>query len=155
MRLTAKIDIDAAPATVWRCIDEPALILRWVEGALEHRYIDARDPARPVGQRFVQRLQQGKKVTEFTGTLIAFERPRHFAFTIPSPAYSSEAHFRLTPARLGAHPRRLRDRCHLAHRHREGCRRAAAAAAGLVRAEADAAPQGAGRERRWEKRHEH
>jgi len=97
MRLTAKIDIDAPPETVWRCIDEPALILRWVEGALEHRYLDARDPARPVGQRFVQRLQQGKKVTEFIGTLIAFDRPRHFAFTIPSPAYSSEAHFRLSP----------------------------------------------------------
>ena len=100
MRLTARIDIDAPPETVWRCIDEPALIVRWVEGALEHRYIDPRDPARPVGQRFVQRLQQGKKVTEFTGTLIAFDRPSHFAFTIPSPAYSSEAHFRLTP--LGA-----------------------------------------------------
>ena len=97
MRLTARIDIDAPAETVWRCIDEPALILRWVEGALEHRYIDVRDPANPVGQRFVQRLQQGKKVTEFTGTLIAFDRPRHFAFTIPSPAYSSEAHFRLTP----------------------------------------------------------
>ena len=100
MRLTARIDIDAPAETVWRCIDEPALIVRWVEGALEHRYIDPRDPAHPVGQRFVQRLRQGKKVTEFTGTLIAFDRPRHFAFTIPSPAYSSEAHFRLTP--LGA-----------------------------------------------------
>src|SRR3954470_3015719 len=97
MRLTARIDIDAPPQVVWRCIDEPALIVRWVEGALEHRYLDARDPANPVGQRFVQRLQQGKKVTEFIGTLIACERPRHFAFTIPSPAYSSEAHFRLTP----------------------------------------------------------
>ena len=97
MRLTAAVDIDAAPETVWRCIDEPALIVRWVEGALEHHYLDLRDPAHPVGQRFVQRLQQGRKVKEFTGTLIACERPRHFAFTIPSPAYSSEAHFRLTP----------------------------------------------------------
>ena len=97
MRLTAAVDIDASPETVWRCIDDPALIVRWVEGALEHRYLDPRDPAHPVGQRFVQRLQQGKKVTEFTGTLIAFEPPRHFAFTIPSPAYSSEAHFRLAP----------------------------------------------------------
>ena len=97
MRLTAAVDIDAPPETVWRCIDEPALIVRWVEGALEHRYLEPRDPAHPVGQRFVQRLRQGKKVKEFTGTLIACERPRHFAFTIPSPAYSSEAHFRLAP----------------------------------------------------------
>ena len=95
MRLTAAIDIDAPLETVWRCIDEPALIVRWVEGAIEHRYLDPRDPAQPVGQRFVQRLRQGKKVNEFTGTLVAFERPRHFAFAIPSPAYSSEAHFRL------------------------------------------------------------
>ena len=97
MRLTAAVDIDASPETVWRCIDEPALIVRWVEGALEHRYLEPRNPAHPVGQRFVQRLQQGKKVNEFTGTLIAFDRPSHFAFTIPSPSYSSEAHFRLKP----------------------------------------------------------
>ena len=148
MRLTAAVDIDAPPETVWRCIDEPALIVRWVEGALEHRYIDPRDPAHPVGQRFVQRLQQGKKVTEFTGTLIAFERPRHFAFTIPSPAYSSEAHFRLTPLDAVAHARRLCDRRHLAHRDGEGRRRVAALAAGVLRAQADAAPEGARRKHR-------
>ena len=97
MRLTAQIDIEAPPAVVWRCIDEPELIVRWVEGAVEHRYLTPRDPAHPVGQKFLQRLQQGRKVVAFEGTLIAFEPQRHFAFTIPSPSYSSEAHFRLAP----------------------------------------------------------
>ena len=41
--------------------------------------------------------KQGREVKAFEGTLVAFERLRHFAFVIPSPAYSSEAHFRLTP----------------------------------------------------------
>jgi uncharacterized protein YndB with AHSA1/START domain len=101
MRLEASIDIPVPPGVVWRCIDEPDLIVRWVEGALEHRYVTPRDPAHPVGQRFVQRLKQGPKVTEFEGTLIACEPPRHFAFTIPSPAYSSEAHFFLSPRGAG------------------------------------------------------
>ena len=95
MRLTASIDIDAPVELVWRCIDEPELIVRWVEGALEHRYLTPRDPANPVGQKFIQRLRQGSQVKTFEGTLIAFERLRHFAFVIPSPSYSSEAHFRL------------------------------------------------------------
>ncbi|MBC7734640.1 MAG: SRPBCC family protein [Bacteriovorax sp.] len=95
MRLTAAIDIDAPAATVWACIDEPDKIVRWVEGALEHRYLGLRNPAQPAGQKFVQRLAQGRKVTEFEGTLIAAEPLRHFAFRIPSPAYSSEAHFHL------------------------------------------------------------
>ncbi|MDB5818665.1 MAG: hypothetical protein JWQ11_2305 [Rhizobacter sp.] len=104
MRLTAAIDIDAPAEVVWRCIEEPALIVRWVEGAVEHRYLGERDPANPVGQKFMQRLKQGSKVTTFEGTLVAFERPRHFAFVIPSPSYSSEAHFRLTPrGRSGTH----------------------------------------------------
>ncbi|MBS0448759.1 MAG: SRPBCC family protein [Proteobacteria bacterium] len=96
MRLTAAIDIAAPAEIVWRCIDEPEQIVRWVEGAVEHRYLGPRDPAHPVGQKFVQRLKQGSKVSVFEGTLIAFERLRHFAFVIPSPAYSSEAHFRLS-----------------------------------------------------------
>lgn len=96
MRLTASIDIDAPAAIVWSCIDEPDKIVRWVEGALEHRYVGEPDPAHRVGQMFVQRLAQGSTVTEFEGTLIAFEHLRHFAFRIPSPAYSSEAHFHLS-----------------------------------------------------------
>jgi uncharacterized protein YndB with AHSA1/START domain len=101
MRLTASVDIAAPAEVVWSCIDEPDKIVRWVEGAVEHRYLSERDPAHPVGQKFEHRLRQGSKVTRFEGTLIAFERLRHFAFTIPSPAYSSEAHFRLTPQGAG------------------------------------------------------
>lgn len=97
MRLTASAEIDAAPEVVWRCIDEPEKILQWVEGAVTHRYLGDPPAGDRVGQRFHQSLKQGSKITEFEGTLIACDHPRHFAFTIPSPSYSSEAHFRLTP----------------------------------------------------------
>ena len=101
MRITAAIDVDASPAVVWSCIAEPDKIVRWVEGALDHRYVGARTGRPKVGDKFVQRLKQGRKVVEFEGTLTACEEPSHFAFTIPSPAYSSEAHFRLTPQGSG------------------------------------------------------
>ena len=97
MRIDARVDIEAPPAVVWRCIDEPAQIVRWVEGAVEHRYLEERKPGHRLGQKFLQRLKQGRRIVEFEGTLIACDFPRHFAFTIPSPAYSSEAHFRLSP----------------------------------------------------------
>lgn len=96
MRLTASVDIDAPADVVWSCIDEPDKIVRWVEGAVSHEYVGERDPDHPVGQRFRQELRQGPKVRSFEGTLTAFEPLRHFAFRIPSPAYSSEAHFHLT-----------------------------------------------------------
>ena len=97
MRITTSTEINAPAATVWACIDEPDNILRWVEGAVEHRYITPRENGHEVGQRFVQKLMQGPSVREFEGALIAFEPYEHFAFRIPAPAYSSEAHFRLTP----------------------------------------------------------
>jgi len=39
----------------------------------------------------------GKSVKDFYGEIIAWEAPTHFGLHIPSPAYSSEAHFRITP----------------------------------------------------------
>jgi hypothetical protein len=39
----------------------------------------------------------GKSVKTFDGEIIAWEAPAHFGLFIPSPAYSSEAHFRISP----------------------------------------------------------
>ncbi len=83
--------------TVFACVDQPEHIVQWVEGAVEHTYISDRNPANPVGQRFRQRLRMGKSVKEFHGEIIAWEYADAFRASIPSPAYSSEAHFRISP----------------------------------------------------------
>ena len=104
MRIRVGIDIDAPLQVVWSCIEEPDKIVRWVEGAVDHRYLRAHAGHPNVGDKFLQRLKQGRKVVEFEGTLITRQYGRHFAFTIPAPAYSSEAHFRLSPRGLsGTH----------------------------------------------------
>ena len=97
MLLRCKMAMNASADTVFDCVDEPEHIVQWVEGALEHTYISDRNPANPVGQKFLQKLRMGKSVKDFYGEIIAWEASTHFGLHIPSPAYSSEAHFRITP----------------------------------------------------------
>jgi uncharacterized protein YndB with AHSA1/START domain len=97
MLLRCKTVVNAAAETVFACVDQPEHIVQWVEGAVEHAYVTDRNPANAVGQRFRQKLRMGKSVNEFNGEIIAWEVPTHFGLSIPSPAYSSEAHFRISP----------------------------------------------------------
>jgi uncharacterized protein YndB with AHSA1/START domain len=97
MLLRCRMTVNAPAQTVFACVDQPEHIVRWVEGAVEHTYVTVRNPANPVGQRFRQKLKMGKSIKEFDGEIVAWEAPTHFGLFIPSPAYSSEAHFRITP----------------------------------------------------------
>ncbi len=97
MLLRCKMAVNAPADTVFACVDQPDHIVQWVEGAIEHTYITGRNPASPTGQRFIQKLRMGKSIKEFRGEIIAWEEPAHFGLYIPSPAYSSEAHFRISP----------------------------------------------------------
>jgi polyketide cyclase/dehydrase/lipid transport protein len=97
MLLRCRTAVNASAETVFACVDQPEHILQWVEGAVEHVYISDRNPANPVGQRFLQKLRIGKSIKEFQGEIVAWEAPIHFGLYIPSPAYSSEAHFRISP----------------------------------------------------------
>jgi hypothetical protein len=97
MLLRCRTEVNAAAETVFACVDEPEHIVQWVEGAVEHTYVSERNPANPVGQRFLQKLRMGKSIKEFHGEIIAWEYPIHFGLHIPAPAYSSEAHFRISP----------------------------------------------------------
>jgi hypothetical protein len=96
MRLTTTIDINAPVEVVWACIEEPEKIMQWVEGAVEHRYLMPAVDGNRVGRQFEQKLKQGKDIVTFIGTITHCEEPQYFAFHIPSPAYSSDAQFRLT-----------------------------------------------------------
>ncbi|HEY3455355.1 MAG TPA: SRPBCC family protein [Bryobacteraceae bacterium] len=97
MLVRCKMAINASAETVFACVDRPEHIVQWVEGAVDHVYISERNPANPVGQRFLQKLRMGKSIKEFQGEIIAWEAPTHFGLYIPAPAYSSEAHFRISP----------------------------------------------------------
>ena len=97
MLVRCKMAMNASAETVFACVDRPEQIVQWVEGAVDHVYISERNPANPVGQRFLQKLRMGKSLKEFQGEIIAWEAPTHFGLYIPAPGYSSEAHFRISP----------------------------------------------------------
>jgi uncharacterized protein YndB with AHSA1/START domain len=97
MLLRCRTKVNAAAETVFACVDAPEHIVKWVGGAVDHVYVTARNPANPVGQKFVQKLRMGNSVRAFDGEIIAWEKPTHFGLHIPTPAYSSDAHFRIMP----------------------------------------------------------
>ena len=100
MQLNCSVTVDAPPATVFDCVDVPHHIVGWVGGAVEHTYLSDRGIGGPIGQRFRQRLRQGRTIRIFEGEIIAWERAAHFGLRIPTAAYTTEAHFRM--AAVGA-----------------------------------------------------
>lgn len=100
MLLTCSTTVEALPATVFDCVDAPRHIVGWVSGAIEHTYLSERGPKPPIGQRFRQLLRQGRRIRTFEGEIIAWEEATHFGLRIPTAAYTTEAHFRISP--LGA-----------------------------------------------------
>jgi len=94
--LRCSMQVSATASTVFACVDEPQNIVQWVGGIVEHQYVTARDEHTAVGQRFRQLLRQGRTVREFNGEIIVWEAPSHFGLRIPSAAYTSEAHFRIS-----------------------------------------------------------
>jgi len=72
MLVRCKMAMNASAETVFACVDRPEQIVQWVEGAVDHVYISERNPANPVGQRFLQKLRMGKSLKEFQGEIIAW-----------------------------------------------------------------------------------
>ena len=96
MLIACSRKVGARPRTVFACVDQPEHILGWVGGIVEHAYLTERTPTSAVGQHFRQRLRQGKQLRTFDGEIIAWEPACHFGLRIPSAAYTSEAHFRIS-----------------------------------------------------------
>ena len=102
-----------------------------------------RNPANPVGQRFLQKLRMGRSVREFNGEIIAWEKPTHFGLHIPTAAYSSEAHFQISPEGPGTLDRRLFHRRNAAHAHGARTRNAVAGSSRIsLRQKSDRQAQG-------------
>ncbi len=101
MLLNCSATVEAPPATVFACVDAPHHIVGWVGGAVDHIYLSERGVHTPVGQRFRQRLRQGRTIRTFEGEIIAWEPATHFGLRIPTAAYTTEAHFRIAALGTG------------------------------------------------------
>jgi uncharacterized protein YndB with AHSA1/START domain len=88
----------AAPAErVWALIDDQENLKRWMDGLEETTYPDGIDRSRPVGTRFVQRIREGGRVSEYQGVVTAYDRLKHLGIEIGNRAFTMAVDYRLTP----------------------------------------------------------
>jgi uncharacterized protein YndB with AHSA1/START domain len=88
----------AAPAErVWALIDDHDNLKRWMDGLEETTYPDGLDRSRAVGTRFVQRIREGGRVSEYQGVVTAYDRLKHLGIEIGNRAFSMAVDYRLTP----------------------------------------------------------
>lgn len=88
----------AAPAErVWALIDDQENLKRWMDGLEETTYPDGIDRSRPVGTRFVQRIREGGRVSEYQGVVTAYDHLKHLGIEIGNRAFTMAVDYRLTP----------------------------------------------------------
>ena len=88
----------AAPAErVWALIDEPENLRGWMDGLEETTFPDGVDRSRGVGTRFVQRIREGGRVSEYQGVVTAHDRLRQLGIEIGNRAFTMAVEYRLTP----------------------------------------------------------
>ncbi|HEU4798271.1 MAG TPA: SRPBCC family protein [bacterium] len=86
----------AAPVErVWALIDEPDNLKRWMDGLEETTYPDGLDRSRPVGTRFVQRIREGGRASEYQGVVTAYEHLNHLGIEIGNRAFTMAVDYRL------------------------------------------------------------
>lgn len=87
----------AAPLErVWELIDDDENLKRWMDGLVDTSYPDGLDRTRPVGTRFVQRIKEGGRVSEYEGVVTAYDRLKHLGIEIGNRVFTMGVDYRLT-----------------------------------------------------------
>lgn len=89
------VTIRAPIERVWHLIDDPAQLSRWMEGLVESRDLDGAGASRRVGTRFVQRIREGGRETEYQGAITDYEPPSRLGLTIGNRIFAMRVLYRL------------------------------------------------------------
>lgn len=97
MNETFSMVVAAPVERVWALIDDPENLKRWMDGLEGTTYPDGLDRSRPVGTRFVQRIREGGRVSEYQGIVTAYDHLRHLGIEIGNRAFTMAVDYRLAP----------------------------------------------------------
>lgn len=96
MTETFSMVVTAPVERVWELIDDEENLKRWMDGLVDTSYPDGLDRARPVGTRFVQRIREGGRITEYEGVVTAHDRLKHLGIEIGNRMFTMAVDYRLT-----------------------------------------------------------
>jgi uncharacterized protein YndB with AHSA1/START domain len=91
----ASVSVRADPSTVFRCLTDPALVTRWIEGVVESRPLTT-DGVR-VGARSVEVVKTPGGQVELVSEITAVEPDRLLVVEITAPYGPCESRFVLAP----------------------------------------------------------
>ncbi len=74
MRLEHSIEIDCSPDQLWPWLTEPDRQMQWMHGVISNE--PTSEPVNEVGSTFLMKIKEGKRVTDYNGTITTFEQPR-------------------------------------------------------------------------------
>ncbi|HLS46874.1 MAG TPA: SRPBCC family protein [Gemmatimonadales bacterium] len=97
MNETYAMQIDAPVERVWELIDDRENLKRWMDGLEETTYPDGAVAGKEVGTRFVQRIREGGRVSEYQGVVTAYEPERHLGIRIGNRVFTMRVDYRLAP----------------------------------------------------------
>ena len=81
MTTHVQLDIAAPPERVFHCIEDFDTRRRWAKGLVEQEILSEGENG-PVGTRFMERIQEGGRLTDYHGEVTAHQRPTNLAVTL-------------------------------------------------------------------------
>lgn len=97
MDVSHSTDIGAPAEKVFDLITDDEKKKLWAHGLLETLYPEGRSREQPVGTRFIQKINEGGRVAEYQGEILAFERPHKLAFKMSNKHFDMLMTFVLRP----------------------------------------------------------
>lgn len=97
MNFTYAIEINAPIARVFDWVDDEDNLKLWMDGLEETIFPEGKNRTNPVGTKFTQRLREGRRIAEYAGRVVAYEKPNQLAVTIGNAQFEMLVVYRFTP----------------------------------------------------------
>jgi carbon monoxide dehydrogenase subunit G len=94
--ITYSIDINTALERAFDCVDDNEKVVQWATGVEEITPLEPWNPADPIGSKFKQRINEGGRVTEYQGEIVAYEKPRHLGITLSGRSFTMRVDYRFS-----------------------------------------------------------
>jgi uncharacterized protein YndB with AHSA1/START domain len=97
MEVFCSATIKASAEKIFDLITDDEKKKKWAQGLAETTYPEGRNKQHPVGTKFIQKIKEGHRLTEYNGEILAFEPPRHLSVRMSNKHIDMDMHFNLKP----------------------------------------------------------